>query len=711
MLLVLVNIGFGTTYYIDFDGGSDTNNGLLSSTAFKHCPGDDNATDTAGVTSLMPGDTVLFKGGVCYRGSITCQWSGSAAGSITYDGNSLGTFGTGLAVIDGSEPVTGWTQCQSADDCGGNPNWQNIYTTTVSWETDPYTANMYEDDQLLWTSQNPDLSDPFFFDSLGNYRPIHSDNVTRTSLTDPSYFTQSDPDYWNGAYIIVWGVPNIIRVCKITGYVPAEHKVLFNDTGSDSLYSDRTVYYATTNHLLHITVPGEYVVDEQTDTIYLWPRTGGDISQKEITVSRRHVGVNINGRNYITIDGLKIQKHTGGVGEIYRGIAVMDRLGGDHNVIHDNIMTMNRSIQKQGVIRMYGGCRDITVEDNYIYENPKNRGMILDFIDSVCRNNTMRKNGGTGIAFYGCVNSQMLGNTVLEHTGMHSNGLTLYLSCQNCLVAYNSVYDGHNALTMQNSSDLTFAYNILHTNVNSTTATDWGGCNGIYYYNNVMLSRYGNALGGSSTNIVARNNIIDGGAVSGNMSHNIYTSLSGGQTLGLGEILEEDKSKIFVDPNNRDFHLKADSPAIDAGIDLGFDRDKDGAFVPCNLVPDIGAYEYQYNCFVPPVGDFSRDSVVDFEDLKIMTDDWLASDYVLTGLVSRYKFDGNADDSVGSNDGTEVGGPTYAAGLHNQAINLDGSDDYVDCGSDVSFDITDSITLSAMIKGTCLLYTSPSPRD
>jgi hypothetical protein len=123
--------------------------------------------------------------------------------------------------------------------------------------------------------------------------------------------------------------------------------------------------------------------------------------------------------------------------------------------------------------------------------------------------------------------------------------------------------------------------------------------------------------------------------------------------------------------------------------------------VLASAASDVGAYEY----VTPPVGDFTGDYVVDFEDINILADDWLASGYdlagpLLTGLVSRYKFDGDANDSVGGNDGTEVGGPTYTAGLNNQAISLDGSDDYVDCGNDSSFNITGSITLSAVIKGT-----------
>ena len=40
------------------------------------------------------------------------------------------------------------------------------------------------------------------------------------------------------------------------------------------------------------------------------------------------------------------------------------------------------------------------------------------------------------------------------------------------------------------------------------------------------------------------------------------------------------------------FHLRFDSPAIDAGADLGYQRDWDGASVPAGLAPDLGAYEF-----------------------------------------------------------------------------------------------------------------------
>ncbi len=68
-------------------------------------------------------------------------------------------------------------------------------------------------------------------------------------------------------------------------------------------------------------------------------------------------------------------------------------------------------------------------------------------------------------------------------------------------------------------------------------------------------------------------------------------------------------------------------------------------------------------------------------------------------LVAWYRFDGNALDSSGNElHGTEMGNPTYKAGVFGQAISLDGDGDYVDCGLAPEFDITDYITFTYWIK-------------
>jgi hypothetical protein len=69
------------------------------------------------------------------------------------------------------------------------------------------------------------------------------------------------------------------------------------------------------------------------------------------------------------------------------------------------------------------------------------------------------------------------------------------------------------------------------------------------------------------------------------------------------------------------------------------------------------------------------------------------------GLVAWYRFDGDALDSSGNDiHGTEMGNPTYEAGVFGQAISLDGDGDYVDCGLDPKLDITEFLTFTYWIK-------------
>ena len=86
-----------------------------------------------------------------------------------------------------------------------------------------------------------------------------------------------------------------------------------------------------------------------------------------------------------------------------------------------------------------------------------------------------------------------------------------------------------------------------------------------------------------------------------------------------------------------------------------------------------------------PDADFNNDCVVDRLDLEMMAAGWLKSDAIVAtttpepaDLVAHYQLDGNANDSSGNNyHGTEKGGPSYVAGKFDQAIHLDGFDDYV----------------------------------
>src|SRR5262249_10623828 len=65
----------------------------------------------------------------------------------------------------------------------------------------------------------------------------------------------------------------------------------------------------------------------------------------------------------------------------------------------------------------------------------------------------------------------------------------------------------------------------------------------------------------------------------------------------------------------------------------------------------------------------------------------------LPGTVSWYKAEGNANDSVGSNNGTLHGTITFAPGKFGQAFSFDGSS-YIDVGSGFNLD---AMTLEAWV--------------
>jgi hypothetical protein len=102
-----------------------------------------------------------------------------------------------------------------------------------------------------------------------------------------------------------------------------------------------------------------------------------------------------------------------------------------------------------------------------------------------------------------------------------------------------------------------------------------------------------------SNSILARNNIfyVDGWNIASHSGfthdHNLY-SLNGeaqlGFELGEGEIVTD---PLFVNRSLPNFHLQPESPAIDAGVDLGHILDFENRTVPIGAVPDLGAFEYE----------------------------------------------------------------------------------------------------------------------
>jgi len=231
----------------------------------------------------------------------------------------------------------------------------------------------------------------------------------------------------------------------------------------------------------------------------------------------------------------------------------------------------------------------------------------------VTRACTLRRNSSTALDYYTITNGVVQDCLVIDNPGMHANGLTFYVGCQNILVERNRVRDGNVALTVQSGDGMIIRNNILEGGSGAPAIGLWAGgpYNNIVITNNVLRC-HGDAGGWAAAiyggNAAAKgyaivNNIIDG--LSGNVlskadiHHNIFTQY--GPTLpkeSLGNNLYvPNLADIFVDPAKDDYHLKPGSPAIDAGVAVTTINSADvaGTPRPVGKAVDIGPCE-----FLPP---------------------------------------------------------------------------------------------------------------
>ncbi|MEX2544781.1 MAG: right-handed parallel beta-helix repeat-containing protein [Phycisphaeraceae bacterium] len=420
----------------------------------------------------------------------------------------------------------------------------------------------------------------------------------RTTYADPTFFTQDDPRAWDGAYFAIWAKPNRIYYQRVLGYVPERHEIQMEALKAEQ-YPDDEGLFALLNALSAITAPGEYYLSPDGD-VYLWPLDAGPEGPENVSASRYDVGFRIQGQAHITIQGFIIQKQGGSPA---RGIHSSG--GTRHLTIRDNEVRFAQSRGRDSAIAVVHG-EHVRIENNYIHHNRNARGFRLTIADSVVTGNRLHKNGSTGIGFFGSERSEMTYNTVTGHTGVHANGLTVYANSRDILVEGNLSYSNGIALTLQDSANVTVRNNFLHHN--GTVIGIWTGWHeNLRIEHNVLVgperhtSTWVAALFTNSDDIdglYVHNNIMAGssGNLPGEFSHNIYTRIGqsdDADNLPDGSQYVQDLRRLFENPAELDYRLRPGSPAIDAGLDLGIDRDLEGNPRHYGPAPDIGAYEYQ----------------------------------------------------------------------------------------------------------------------
>lgn len=328
-----------------------------------------------------------------------------------------------------------------------------------------------------------------------------------------------------------------------------------------------------------------------------------------------NAGILLDEASYVRVSGFYIRNTVNGIG--VRGLSDGVILSGNHT-----FDTFGSGISVWGVDwgedpseMDYDYIRDIVIENNKI-EKACNGGWNecitlangvngFKILNNEIFNGGDPVNGGEGIDIKeGCWDGLISGNIIhgLTRRGIYLDGgghMDEWETpdVQNIYVTKNRVYSNSGcgfAIMTEGTAEVhdVFVYNnLFYDNAEDGVMfyrhpAGTGNVYNIYVVNNTCYknSRFGILLNfATAENIVVRNNIC-------------YKNNSGNIYMQNGEYVKSNnltKNPLVVHPETGDFHLTADSPAIDAGTDVDAPTDDfDGNARPFGAGFDIGACEY-----------------------------------------------------------------------------------------------------------------------
>lgn len=581
------------TYYIDFDGGSDSNAGTSTVAAFKHSPDDPNATSTANSTeaSLAAGDTIVFKGGVRYYGRLVPSRSGTPASPITYLGQS--SWGTGKAILDGTIAVsTSWTQCADSADAGGNANFANIYYTTIPSTTPGYWTALQgiivSNRTMLPIAQDPNPADWLHFDDYDLYHTADS-IVAGSTITDASYFTQSDSSFWIGAYAIWHGGSELV-ISAVTNF----------NTSTDAVIVDKNVSpnenkFSMMGHPSLIDYAGEYCFRTNENRLYLWPYDAGMLTDGSIRMSSEAFGVyRLGTLSNVVFNGFEIMGYQGGrqSGEDGGAIRIAGAGAVTSNIqIVSNEVSLCRVLQGSSIISVTYTAPNTYVADNLLHDNWRCRGIgVGGSTNQLVLRNELYQMGDTPIYLSSTVDSVIASNKVGTFSSTHGNGIVVYTATTNCLIKCNFVTNCARAMTFEYGHNVKFHNNVVIGNEVDSVVYCWGGMSGtVEIYNNTWIN-WSAASSFSATTAGATwlifNNILGDAP---NVTDRAYNLFNRSPTGGLKSNEATNIASLWFQSSN-DFRLLAASQPVNYGTNLAsITHDVVGTL---RQTHDAGGFEY-----------------------------------------------------------------------------------------------------------------------
>ncbi|MFA6410043.1 MAG: right-handed parallel beta-helix repeat-containing protein [Candidatus Buchananbacteria bacterium] len=521
------------TYYVDATGGNDTNNGTSPATAWKTI-GKVNqyAFDWTKSTKLNAGDSVLFKRGQVWSETLMIEKISGTSESARITFGAYGDSSLPKPIITGSDPVLGWTIYDSS---------KHLWQASMVW--------VNPKDRWEW---DDDFAEP---------QMIFVNGTRGTKKTSIGELTAQGDWYFANNVLYLYSanqptdVQNSTRTRCIYGtwnanadYITLENLELKNATRHTLSIYPLNDYWVVRNLTIHhggmYDPAGQDTYDGQGISI-------GGGNNHLITNS---VIYESGGNNIQIVDSSNtIVEHNISYNPHHHGI---DIKGGDNNP-KNNIIRDNLVYQTTDFTEDINGIVAITYDNDVV-----GGGMLAQNLsNTIISHNVIYGIKDVGILLYGTTLSEIgiYNNTIFDCTvaiDLESTGGKVYV--KNNIAIRPDYSSWHVILSVQNSTDKYIDYN------------NWYSASSAYI---IQVDGYGNDFTNQAS------------------SWNTYINkkFKSNQNFDQHSIISDPK---LINISTRNFHLAANSLAIDRGTNLGLTQDFDGDQIPLGLAPDLGADEY-----------------------------------------------------------------------------------------------------------------------
>jgi hypothetical protein len=500
-----------TIYYVDYQAGSDGAPGTAPDKAWKHAPGDSLAKAGPASVKLKPGDTVLFRGGVAYRGALRLNAAGTQDAQITFAGDQ---WGTEPAIFDGADPVQSARPCPSAEACGGASNWSKL--SLISFQTPPTTFIKFFDAKgALFESQYPGAKDPFFSDDVAQYAELPQ----RDAVEDSQGHIRSTAlakvlaDGWYGAQLSLWVQGNDVVRRPVTGVTL---DAISYGGAPTKLYTDRSNRVVIVNLPGLIDRPGFYAtVGPSAAVAWLRPDGGPNIS-----IGSGRKGIDIRGQSDVVIRGFVFQHFV--EGKYGEGIQITN--SGD---VASRVQILKNTFRQSALFSgvgpvMIGRVDDSVIGGNIFADIERGSGIRMN-LKPISRlrivDNTFKRLGRTGISVFGASDTTVTGNLMEELYGIHGNGISAYWDNRGVLIANNRILNTTRPVTVEGKPNedpgehrLVIDHNVfVSTDPAGAAIISWGKVRTMTITNNVLIGpKNGLLLSPSDTGVVVTQNYTTG---------------------------------------------------------------------------------------------------------------------------------------------------------------------------------------------------------